>query len=131
MLDLNKVLLPKLEDGTYTVRIKHFQVQETMPDLNGEVKDRLEFSVAFPDRIQKIVVFPQQYDYIFGCLRRQLNLQDEAITIGELLKASLKQDIVLQVAWSNEYKSFNYTWTPELTSATDSQLDEVAKNLEF
>lgn len=122
MLDLNKTLLPKMKDGEYTVAIKDWSHETTVPDIQGNVKDRLEFTVSFPDRDVKIVVFPGQYDYVFGCLRRQLEKQDAEISVQDLLDASIGEPIKMQVEWSTVYNTFNYAWTPKPEDVTEEDV---------
>lgn len=80
MINLGTIVKSRLADGKHTVTLAGHRV------VNNEKGGYIELQLNFPDRVAKWNVFPTQFDYVFGSLQKGLDLTDQDVSYGDILK---------------------------------------------
>lgn len=97
---LNTKVLPALS-GMREARIKSFKEVEN--DKGGYVETVLDL----PDREYKYIIFPSQVDYVTSALRTQFEMQDEEVTLEEMLTKATTTSIKVWFAYNQDLGRMN------------------------
>lgn len=97
---LNTKVLPALS-GMREAKVKSFE--EVTNSQGGYVKVVL----TLPDREYNYIVFPSQVDYVTSCLRNQLELQTEEVTLEEVLTKAKTTPIKVYFSYNTDLGKMN------------------------
>lgn len=102
-MNLQTTIQKKLEEGSYTARIAKYE------NVDNEQGGFLRITFKLADREITEVIFPNKSAvYFFGCLRKQLGLEDEDVTYEELLEEAKKNNITLWISYNNFGRNVQY-----------------------
>lgn len=97
---LSTKVLPTLT-GMREVRIKDFKEIEN--DKGGYV----ETTLLLPDREYKYCIFPSQVEYVTSAIRNQLGLQDQEVTLEEVLTTAKETSISVWFTYNQDLGRMN------------------------
>lgn len=97
---LNTKVLPALS-GLREATVKSFKEIEN--DKGGYV----ETVLALPDREYKYIIFPTQVDYVTSALRTQFEMQDEEVTLEDMLIKAETTTIKVWFAYNQDLGRMN------------------------
>lgn len=101
-MNLQTTIQKKLEEGAYTARLAKYD------NVENEKGGYIKVTFKLDDREISEVIFPSSANYFFGCLRKQLGLEEEDTTYEELLELAQKKDIKLWISYNNYGRNVAY-----------------------
>ena len=79
---LNTKVLPAL-NGRYETNVKSFE------EVNNEQGGYVKVVLQLPDREYNYIIFPSQVEYVIGALRTQFEMQNETVTLADMLNLGM------------------------------------------
>ena len=101
-MNLQTTIQKKLEEGAYKARLTSYD------NVENEKGGYIKVTFKLDDREISEVIFPSSANYFFGCLRKQLGLEEEDTTYEELLNSAKKKDITLWISYNNYGRNVAY-----------------------
>lgn len=113
---LNTKVLPTLK-GAYVANVKSYEEIEN--DKGGYVKVILVLPEQ-DNREYTYCIFPTQVDYVTSALRTQAELQDEEVTLAEMLEYAKKNQITVWFSYNQDIGRMNVAFHESKTVIEDA-----------
>lgn len=117
-MDLNTKIEKKLQEGVHIALLKSYE------NVENEKGGYLRCTWDIDGREITEIIFPRSANYFFGCLRKQLAMEDDDITYLELLETAKNISINLYVSYNQYGRNIAYHDT-EAGKAEKIDLDAV------
>lgn len=95
---LNQTIVAELTDGAYTARILEYKEVD-----EKNIKPYIAVRLSVEDRVLEDRWYESRFPFIFKNLKRQLGMQYENVTIGDILDAATKNDFCITLTTTQEY----------------------------
>lgn len=101
-MNLQTTVLKRLEEGKHEVTFKGYE------NVDNEKGGYIKVNFKFADRETSEIIFPKSAAYFFSCMRKQLGLEDETVSYGEILEQLKGQKINVYVSYNEYGRNISY-----------------------
>lgn len=101
-MNLQTTIEKKLPEGVHIALLKSYE------NVENEKGGYLRCTWDLNGREVTEIIFPKSANYFFGCLRKQLAMEDEDVTYAELLETAKDISINLYISYNNYGRNVAY-----------------------